>query len=110
MSQELLDRLPRLSDWYNINDDFWPEPERNNKLDWPATMRGFGTSQKGQGEDVIDEVAVCVLKVGVAEPQPASEPPCSQKAARAAATATPRRDRNAAQVHLWPAQMADATH
>lgn len=67
VSQELLDRLPRLSDWYNINDDFWPEPERNNKLDWPATMRGFGTSQKGQGEDVIDEVAVCVLKVGVAD-------------------------------------------
>ncbi|GJH26294.1 hypothetical protein [Caballeronia novacaledonica] len=29
-------------------------------------MRDFGISQKGQGDDVIDENAVCVLKVGLA--------------------------------------------
>lgn len=34
VSKELLERLARWSDWYNINDDFLLAAERKNKLSW----------------------------------------------------------------------------
>lgn len=34
VSNELLVRLAQWSDWYNVNDDFLPEDERKNQLNW----------------------------------------------------------------------------
>ncbi|BCQ22388.1 hypothetical protein NK8_04970 [Caballeronia sp. NK8] len=66
-------------------------------------MRDFGISQKGQGDDVIDENAVCVLKVGVADVatgvRAAVLPKCRTRGVDSE-TATLQ---NAAQVRLWPA-------
>jgi hypothetical protein len=39
VSPELLKRLARWADWYNVNDDYLPEAERKNRLDWPAFER-----------------------------------------------------------------------